>query len=179
MNTLRSVALLCALTLSGCSTLPSLSPAPEAAAPETAAETTQDSAETTGPKSKMPWPDPCSVYDAEKELPDHGFKQDKNENSVCTWKQEGGDAVLDVALYRDMGINALPEDTRSKVSVTMVGKRSAVVVEKHNGVETRCKVAVAADGGQMYVSARTKDLQESCDVARKAAEAIEPQLPGY
>ena len=176
MNTLRFAALACALTLSGCGTLPSLSPKPEAAAPET--EVAETTAETTGPVSKMPWPDPCSVYDAETELPDYQFKQDKNENAVCTWKQDDT-TVLDVAMYRDMGINALPEDSRSKVTVTMVGKRSAVVVEKHFGRETRCKVAVAADGGTMYVSVLTGDLQESCDVAKKAAEVIEPKIPGY
>ncbi|ANZ36608.1 hypothetical protein BBK82_11565 [Lentzea guizhouensis] len=178
MNTLRFAALACALTLSGCGTLPSLSPKPEAAAPETEVAAAETTAETTGPVSKMPWPNACSVYDAEKELPDYQFKQDTGDDLACKWKQDDT-TVLDVAMYRDMAIDAVPEDSRSKVTVTMVGKRSAVVVEKHFGRETRCKVAVAADGGTMYVSVLTGDLQESCDVAKKAAEAIEPKLPGY
>lgn len=175
MNTLRFVALFCALTLSGCAGLPSFGGQADTAAPET--EAAADTTDTTSPKSKMPWPNPCSVYDAEKELTDYQFKQEKEELSTCYWKQDD-DAVLEVTLYRDMGLGVVPEDTRSKVSDISVGSRSGVLVEKANGGESRCKVAVSIEDGQMYVTVRTDDLEKSCELAKKVVEQVEPSLPG-
>jgi len=173
MNTLRSVLVVGVFALSGCSVLvPDFSEK----TPEPAPEEQVTTPETTGPVSKKPWAKACEAYNAEQELTDHQFKLEEEGDISCDWKQDS-DTYLTVGIYQYLAFeNSMA--SKATVSDTTVGSRKAFQIAKETSSETSCKIAVPADGGHLSVNVHSKDFQESCDLAKKIAEKIEPTLPG-
>jgi hypothetical protein len=174
VNAPRLVVLAAVLALSGCSVL---APGFDQQKP---ADTPPPATEQPSEEKKADWPRPCDLYDAGEELPEYGFKITADNVYTCDWTHELGQGktnVLGVGVWQGLPLEkAAAPPAAIRTSDITIGAHSGKVYEE-NDVSGGCQLSLVAGDGHVTVHARMQEVEESCDVARKVGEKVEPGLP--
>ena len=164
------------LLLSGCSVLvPGFDKKPAETPPPAPAPVTEQTTE-----EKAAWPKPCDLYDAGKELTEYEFKVTADNIYTCDWTQELGSGktnVLGVSIWQGLSLEkAVAPPAAVRTSEITVGGHQGKLYEE-NDISGGCQLSLVAGDGHVTIRARMQEVQESCDVAKKVGEKIEPALP--
>lgn len=191
------LALLAAVVaLTACSTP---APTPTGSVAPTTAQTTPGPSEPEAPEpttwEPVKWSRPCELLDAEgargadkggPRLPgrsprDYEVKISEDTADSCTWTyvvSTHGQHTLMVRKYPEAGLDEATLDPNwgpdgQTYSDVTVGGREGKRIE----ADQTCGIALPYGNGHVLVRMQTFDLQDSCTMARSAAEMIEPSLP--
>ncbi|WP_433266261.1 DUF3558 family protein [Actinosynnema sp. CS-041913] len=167
------------LVLAGCTTKDPGTPTSTGSA-STTTETSEDSTTTSTPASggnKLAKFDGCAELNAvasqfaltriEKEGP-RGCK--------ARWGQTTTAVLVDA--FPEVGLSEVTGGSSARLADTTVGSRKAKRVEA-GLTDVSCLIAVEVDATSRvdFYAAATTTVEESCDAAKKLAEAVEPKLP--
>lgn len=196
MNKSRITSLVVLLALTACTTS---APGSASTNPPARSTPTSESA-TSGPepttREPVKWSRPCELLDAEGErgadkggphLPgmsprDYQVKITEDTAESCTWTylvSTHAQHTLTVRTYPEAGLDQATLDPNlgpdgQTYSDDTVGGRAGKRIES----DQTCGIALPYGNGHVLVRMQTFDLQDSCTMARSAAEMIEPSLPG-
>ncbi|MFD4673433.1 DUF3558 family protein [Lentzea sp. NPDC058450] len=178
MNRLLPAVLAGAFALSGCS---ALAPGLTFGKPtETTTTAPAQPATQTATETKFEWPKPCDLYDAAKELPGNDFKVTADNIYTCDWSEDlgyGKGNALSLAIWSGLPLErATPPLNAARVTDVTVGAHDGKLYEERE-IPGGCQLSLVTADGHVSIYSRAQDVEESCDIAQRVAEKIEPSFP--
>lgn len=118
---------------------------------------------------------PCELLsgDDQTQLQVEGGTEVEGSDPSCEWKKSGSYTVA-VDLVNELGLDDVQSSSPTK-SMT-IGSHDAV---QFTGAATGCGVALGVTETSRVdvLSAASSDQAKACDIAKQAAELVEPKLP--